>query len=64
MNQAAARSNCVAVRQHGFMEWAWEVIDHEGVTIAEGKAWTYSDAVSRAWTAERSSQDSPIPFRR
>ena len=64
MNQLATRSNSVAVRQHAFMEWSWEVTDHSGATIAEGRAWTYSDAVTRAWTAERTSQPSPMAFRR
>ena len=63
MHHHRARANSVAVRQDTALEWAWEVIDGEGVTIAEGKAWTYSDALMRAWHAERSAQMMAAAFR-
>ena len=63
MNHRRGRANSVAVRQDTALAWAWEVVDGDGVTIAEGKAWTYSDAVTRAWHAERSAQMQMADFR-
>ena len=63
MNHRRGRAHSVAVRQDTALEWAWEVIDGEGVTVAQGKAWTYSDAMTRAWHAERSAQMLESAFR-
>jgi hypothetical protein len=64
MGQLASPCNTVTVRPYAPLEWAWEVIDPKGVTIAQGRAWTYSDAVTRAWTAERTCQEPPARRRR
>ena len=64
MSQLVTPCNTVTVRPFAPLEWVWEVIDAKGVTIAEGRAWTYSDAVTRAWTAERIAQPSPASIRR
>ncbi len=64
MSLVLAPANAVSVRPSAPMEWSWEVTDAKGATIAQGRAWTYSDAVTRAWTAERTAQDPPARPRR
>ena len=55
--------HAVSVRQEGAWGWRWEVIDPDGATVAHGTAWTYSDAIGRAWSAERAAQN-PVRERR
>jgi hypothetical protein len=48
--------HAVSVRQEGTWGWRWEVIDPDGRIVAHGTAWTYSDAIGRAWAAERAAE--------
>lgn len=56
VDRGERRVHAVSVRHSGDGEWAWELIDPDGVTVAHGKAWTYSEAIGRAWAAERAAR--------
>ena len=52
LSHAEESAHAVLVRHQANGVWAWEVIDPEGVTIADGVARTYSEAVSSAGAIE------------
>jgi hypothetical protein len=57
LNRPEKSVHAVSVRQEGTWGWRWEVIDPGGLTVAQGTAWTYSDAIGRAWAAERAARN-------